>query len=210
MVKKLTEEVRHASNTTRIASTTTKRPQPFAKSKNKKPSTSKKSLTEQTCPKCNTGKLLKGKTAYGCSQYKTGCSFRLPFTFKEKDLPELQLLRLVQYGATIQLRGFKENGRKVAGKLSFTDQFELQFSPKTSKKKVPFKKKKSTSTSKKVPDQLTCPKCSIGKVIKGKTAYGCSHWKTGCTFRFDFEEVRKQAKGQALTRELVYKILCTS
>ena len=26
-----------------------------------------------------------------------------------------------------------------------------------------------------------------GTVIKGKTAYGCSEWKNGCTFRKPFE-----------------------
>lgn len=28
-----------------------------------------------------------------------------------------------------------------------------------------------------------CPQCGEGKVIKGKTAYGCSRWKEGCDFR---------------------------
>ena len=33
-----------------------------------------------------------------------------------------------------------------------------------------------------------CPECGIGKVIKGKTAYGCSRWKEGCTFRKPFKK----------------------
>ncbi len=33
-----------------------------------------------------------------------------------------------------------------------------------------------------------CPLCGKGKVIKGKTAYGCSEWKSGCTFRIPFKE----------------------
>ena len=32
-----------------------------------------------TCPKCETGSLLKGKTAYGCSDYKKGCDFLFTF-----------------------------------------------------------------------------------------------------------------------------------
>ncbi len=32
-----------------------------------------------------------------------------------------------------------------------------------------------------------CPLCGKGHVIKGKTAYGCSEWKQGCTFRKPFE-----------------------
>lgn len=31
-----------------------------------------------------------------------------------------------------------------------------------------------------------CPLCGKGHIIKGKTAYGCSEWKNGCTFRKPF------------------------
>lgn len=33
-----------------------------------------------------------------------------------------------------------------------------------------------------------CPQCGIGKVIKGKTAYGCSRWKEGCDWRKPFKQ----------------------
>lgn len=68
----------------------------------------------------------------------------------------------------------------------------------TYKKKAPIRQ---------APDYVVCPKCGLGKVIKGKTAYGCSRWKEGCSFRFPFEEVRRQAAGKALTKELVKAIL---
>lgn len=32
-----------------------------------------------------------------------------------------------------------------------------------------------------------CPLCGKGQIIKGKTAYGCSEWRNGCTFRKPFE-----------------------
>ena len=32
-----------------------------------------------------------------------------------------------------------------------------------------------------------CPLCRKGVLIKGKTAYGCSEWKNGCTYRKPFE-----------------------
>ncbi len=32
-----------------------------------------------------------------------------------------------------------------------------------------------------------CPLCGKGTIIKGKTAYGCSEWKNGCTFRQAFD-----------------------
>lgn len=34
----------------------------------------------------------------------------------------------------------------------------------------------------------TCPVCGKGTIIKGKTAYGCSNWRNGCTYRVDFDK----------------------
>ena len=34
-----------------------------------------------SCPKCKKGTVLRGKNAYGCSQYKEGCNF--VFTFEK-------------------------------------------------------------------------------------------------------------------------------
>lgn len=53
-----------------------------------------------------------------------------------------------------------------------------------------------------VQQPLLCPLCKKGAVLKGKTAYGCSEWKAGCTFRLTFDEV-----GENLTDEELKKIL---
>ncbi|MEN3322679.1 DNA topoisomerase 3 [Mariniflexile soesokkakense] len=38
-----------------------------------------------TCPKCKKGTVIKGNTAYGCSDYKSGCDFKVTFeTVREK------------------------------------------------------------------------------------------------------------------------------
>ncbi|HNW57341.1 MAG TPA: DNA topoisomerase 3 [Bacteroidales bacterium] len=37
---------------------------------------------------------------------------------------------------------------------------------------------------------ITCPKCKKGTIIKGKTAYGCSEYRNGCTFTVTFEEYK--------------------
>ena len=36
-------------------------------------------IVGQPCPLCGKGRIIKGKTAYGCSEWKNGCSFRKPF-----------------------------------------------------------------------------------------------------------------------------------
>ncbi|NDV96538.1 DNA topoisomerase III [Dysgonomonas sp. 521] len=63
----------------------------------------------------------------------------------------------------------------------------------TTKKKTPSEKKEKKEKAekpKKEPDTniVLCPLCKKGSVLKGKTAYGCSGWKSGCAFRLPFEE----------------------
>ena len=53
--------------------------------------------------------------------------------------------------------------------------------PKTEAKKAPLTLKIDDSMLGKA-----CPLCGKGIIIKGKTAYGCSDWKNGCTFRQGF------------------------
>ncbi len=36
------------------------------------------SIIGKVCPICGKGTIIKGKTAYGCSNWKEGCKFRLP------------------------------------------------------------------------------------------------------------------------------------
>lgn len=60
---------------------------------------------------------------------------------------------------------------------------------KTSDKKTTPKPKKEKKTESKNSEPLSCPLCKVGKILKGKTAYGCSEWKQGCTFRLTFDEV---------------------
>ncbi|MDE7119992.1 MAG: DNA topoisomerase III, partial [Muribaculaceae bacterium] len=55
-----------------------------------------KSLEQITCPLCGNGHLLKGKTAYGCSQYQSGCSLRLPFSDYPADLTPAKVNALIK------------------------------------------------------------------------------------------------------------------
>ena len=51
-------------------------------SKTKKPTAAAQtedSLVGKPCPVCGKGHIIKGKTAYGCSEWKNGCTFRQPF-----------------------------------------------------------------------------------------------------------------------------------
>ena len=53
------------------------------KKRTRKPSTKKKAeptiAVGQPCPLCGKGTIIQGKTAFGCSEWKSGCAFRKPF-----------------------------------------------------------------------------------------------------------------------------------
>ncbi len=47
------------------------------------------------CPKCGKGHILKGRTAFGCSEYKTGCDLKLPFEQYPETLTPSKLNKLI-------------------------------------------------------------------------------------------------------------------
>jgi DNA topoisomerase-3 len=54
----------------------------------------KKKVTEFSkikCPKCGKGFIMKGRTAYGCSNYAKGCDMRLPFSDYGADITPQEL-----------------------------------------------------------------------------------------------------------------------
>ncbi len=156
----------------------------------------KKSLTDITCPKCNQGQILKGKSSYGCTHWKSGCDMRVPFKYLDKKLTDNQVKRLIEKKATTKLKGFMVNGQKVEGIIKLNTDGQLEFENKT------FTKQAHKNNS-----MPPCPKCKVGKIMRGKTAYGCTEWKSGCNFRFSFDEIKEKAKGRELSPGLVLRIL---
>jgi DNA topoisomerase-3 len=189
MVNELVHEVKMESGKVRLSSPSVSKPKKAA------PKEIRKSSDGTKCPKCSNGKIIKGKSSYGCNQWKSGCDFRLPFQFMEKKLTDKQVQTLVEKGKTPKIKGFIHNGEKVDGILKLNTSFQIEFEGKTKEK-----------TDSKSPMPL-CPKCGKGTIVKGKTAYGCSEWKAGCDFRFSFDDIKAKANGRALTKELVLEII---
>lgn len=81
------------------------------------------------CPKCKEGQILKGKKAYGCSTYKDGCDFVLPFAILGKKLTEKQATDLLKKGKTTKMTGILLPGseEKRAGKFVLTEDFNVSF-----------------------------------------------------------------------------------
>jgi len=207
MVDDLVTEVRMekrksfvSNETSSKYSTKNKSSKSSTKRKKKPTSKIKKELNQLQCPKCKKGTLIKGKSAYGCTQWQSGCTFRLLFVMYEKKISENQLRRLVEKGCTTNLKGFQKNGVKTEGLVRFDEQYNTVLEPK----KGSLEGQKTTPKPDTTP---LCPSCKKGQIIKGKSAYGCSNWKSGCKFQFPFAKIKEKAAGRALTKELVMTII---
>lgn len=66
------------------------------------------------------------------------------------------------------------------------------------------KEKNKEKSKKKTVTDLNCPKCSDGKLIQGKKAYGCSNHKKGCNFLVPFVMMGKKLT-QKQTVDLISK-----
>ena len=215
MVDQLVYEVRSNTSKKRISAVNSSAVEKSTKKNTETSSASKKKqVAGKTCPKCKTGKLLKGSSAYGCSEYKNNCSFKIPFKIYDKKVSENQVIRLIDKGCTTNLKGFVLEDKKVEGLIRFDDDFSLKLEPKVIANEAK-QNQETSSNDKDSPqgrndnqnDKITCPKCIKGTILKGNTAYGCSEYKTGCNFVFTFENIKKMAKGRPLTKELVLEIL---
>ena len=97
MIGEIVLNVLRDNNSGNIAVEQDKSAEPKAKAgpeekKAKKPRTPRiKNYEDIPCPVCGKGHLVKGKTAFGCSEYNNGCHTVLPFTDYPADLTPAKL-----------------------------------------------------------------------------------------------------------------------
>jgi len=100
-----------------------------APKKERKPKLKTEFLWEETqCPKCKNFRLIKGKTAIGCSDFRN-CGFKIPFVIFRKKLTEKQIQDLVLKGKTTKLKGFTEHPEGISeGIILLNENFEILIS----------------------------------------------------------------------------------
>lgn len=87
------EEVKEPETKTAKKTAPRKKKEPAEKKKEKE--ITPKSDEALLCPLCKKGKLLKGKAAYGCSEWKGGCTFRLAFDGTVENLNDNELRKFL-------------------------------------------------------------------------------------------------------------------
>ena len=141
----------------------------------------RKKIDTPNCPKCNTGKILKGKTAYGCSEQKKGCHFVVQFEQFNKKLSEKQIFQLIGKKKTNWMKDMKIKESLVEGRLIINKEFKIELQIKEE-------------------ETLKCPRCKEGIILKGKNAFGCNRFKSGCKTIITFKILGKKLKNTQIKK----------
>ena len=85
-----------------------------------------KAPEELFCPRCKKGLIIKGKSAWGCAEFRNGCQLRVPFVFMGRTLSEGNMEQLILKGKTNKIKGFiNADGSEKDGKLSFDKEYRI-------------------------------------------------------------------------------------
>lgn len=79
-----------------------------------------------------------------------------------------------------------QSGRSITIEQKKAEEEKPKKSKAASTSKEAGEKKPRKPRKKAVPAPAVCPICHKGTLLRGKTAYGCSEYKNGCTFRLDY------------------------
>lgn len=175
MVSEIVRQVKQsAGKTITVAPTETKAAIEETKITKKEPKPKAAELKNTiVCPKCKKGEVIQGKNTWGCSAYRDGCDFRLPFEYAGKKLSESNIKALCIKGRSGELKTSEPDGDMIIGNLMLNNDFSISFEQKA-------------------PEILHCPRCKRGMIVKGKTAWGCTEFRNGCQLRVPFICMGKQ------------------
>lgn len=82
-----------------------------------------------------------------------------------------------------------QTGRTITIEQAAPENPQTEKVQKEKKPRKPRAKKEKTAGQPEttiIPAKPVCPICKKGSILRGKTAYGCSEYKNGCTFRMDY------------------------
>lgn len=168
--------------------------------------TDQKSLGD--CPVCG-APVRKQRTVFKCDRGRA-CTFIVYGKISTRTISPTMIKELLSKGKTKVVKGFKSQrtGKEFSAALRWGDSNKVVFdfdNPTPSNKNTNTKRIKSSPSAlpeSSFPVGMTCPKCSQGKLIKGRSAWGCNRYREGCRFTFAFVQ-----NGQTLTQKEATKQL---
>lgn len=171
------------------------------------------------CPRCDGGTVQVRGKVYGCTT--EGCDVHVFRTMSGRDITEGECRVLLSRGRTEMLEGFtsRRTGNAFSAGLAldetgkavmwFADQGPpgsdgaqqppASDAPPTP---VPMPAQAAEQDTPTDPAGMTCPECSQGSILRGRTAWGCSRWREGCRWTLRYDSVSGPDEAVAAVRDL--------
>ncbi len=122
------------------------------------------------CPTCQSP-VIRGRSGYGCSQWKSGCTFVLPGVLWGLEINPVLAREILIHKRSLTPYPIKDGKKSHFAHLCFDQKGRPSY-------EVASEAQKAAASDESLG---TCPVCS-GDVVVGKKAYGCSNWRNGCRF----------------------------
>lgn len=79
------------------------------------------------CPKCKKGHIIRGKSAWGCSDWESGCKFTLPFKFEEITFSDKDMKSLIEEGESHYRFKRTVKGKEELAKVTLNKKLKLSW-----------------------------------------------------------------------------------
>jgi len=141
------------------------------------------------CPLC-AAPVIRGRSGYGCSRWREGCTFVLPGIHWGLEINPVLARELLVRKQSITPHPLLVEGKKLFGQLTIGKRGQLDY---TASEQV---------DAPRDPKALgNCPVCT-GQIVEGDKAFGCTQWKSGCRF-----VIWKTIAKREISRDLVLSLL---
>lgn len=121
------------------------------------------------CPLCASS-VIRGKTGYGCSQWRSGCKFAIKEGSLGMRITPVLMRELLLNKRSLTAHGIQDGSNRALATLSLDKKGKIgyklaEIEPRPTRK-----------------DAIgQCPSCG-GDILEGPKNYGCSNWREGCKF----------------------------
>ncbi len=121
------------------------------------------------CPLCG-APVIRGKTGYGCSQWRDGCGFAIKEDSLGTRITPVLMRELLLNKRSLTAHGILDKKKRALATLTLSKKGKLGYTV-------------SDATDEPAPGNAigTCPSCG-GHIVEGPKSYGCSRWREGCRF----------------------------
>jgi len=141
------------------------------------------------CPLCSSP-VIRGKTGYGCSQWRSGCKFAIKENSLGMRITPVLMRELLLNRGSLTAHGIQDGDKRILATLSLTKKGKLGYE---------VTEIESKPNSKDAIGQ--CPSCG-GEIVEGPKNYGCSNWREGCKF-----VIWKTIAKKDISKEIVQTLL---